>query len=744
MITQTFGGGGRTAVASRYINGSRVVKNLLKRVASPFISISIGFGVLPAVAEDGYELWLRYEQLEARPADAPRHVMAACAEPSETLQAALAEIDRATESLLGTALKSTDKLRSRTLVLASADCADVIDEADLPTTETVGAEGFALRATKLNGKRVTLIAAQSDLGVLYGTFDYLQRMSRGEALTDLDVISRPKTKLRLLNHWDNLDRHVERGYAGQSIWDWHRLPDYLDPKYTDYARANASIGINGVSLTNVNADATVLTALYLKKVAALADIFRPYGIRVYLTARFSAPMELGGLDTADPRDAQVQVWWQTKVDEIYTHVPDFGGFLVKANSEGQPGPQDYERSHAEGANMLATALAPHEGIVMWRAFVYSAEEPEDRVKQAYTEFVPLDGQFADNVLVQVKNGPLDFQPREPFHPLFGAMPETPLMMELQITKEYLGFSTHLAYLGTLWEEVLSADTHAEGEGTSVASVIDGVAQEYELTGMAGVANIGSDRNWSGSVFDQANWYAFGRLAWDPDASSEAIARDWVEQTLSRAPEVADEITGMMMGSREAVVNYMTPLGLTHLMGTGHHYGPAPWVDDLGRADWTPYYYHKATKDAVGFDRTETGSGAVDQYAGPVTQEWASLDTVPDELLLWFHRVPWDYQLSNGQTLWQELVNRYDRGVSAVGVMQAQWASLENEIDAARFAQVSAFLGIQHQEAIWWRDASIAYWQSVNGLPLPEGAEPSAHGLDHYKSLSFPNAPGQGE
>ncbi|HAQ75545.1 MAG TPA: alpha-glucuronidase, partial [Hyphomonas sp.] len=295
---------------------------------------------------------------------------------------------------------------------------------------------------------------------------------------------RPKTKLRLLNHWDNLDRHVERGYAGQSIWDWHRLPDYLDPKYTDYARANASIGLNGVSLTNVNADATVLTAPYLEKVAALADVFRPYGIRVYLTARFSAPMELGGLDTADPRDAEVQAWWQAKVDEIYTHVPDFGGFLVKANSEGQPGPQDYERSHAEGANMLATALAPHEGIVMWRAFVYSAEEPEDRVKQAYTEFVPLDGQFADNVLVQVKNGPLDFQPREPFHPLFGAMPETPLMMELQITKEYLGFSTHLAYLGTLWEEVLSADTHAKGEGTSVASVIDGVAQEYELTGMA--------------------------------------------------------------------------------------------------------------------------------------------------------------------------------------------------------------------------------------------------------------------
>ena len=494
----------------------------------------------------------------------------------------------------------------------------------------------------------------------------------------------------------------------------------------------------------MNADATVLTPHYLEKVAALADVFRPYGIKVYLTARFSAPMELDGLSTADPRDSAVQAWWQAKVDEIYTRVPDFGGFLVKANSEGQPGPQDYGRSHAEGANMLARALAPHGGKVMWRAFVYSAEEPEDRVKQAYTEFVPLDGQFADNVLVQVKNGPLDFQPREPFHPLFGAMPETPLMMELQITKEYLGFSTHLAYLGTLWEEVLSAETHAVDERASVASIIDGTAHGYEITGMAGVANIGSDRNWSGSIFDQANWYAFGRLAWDPDASAEAIARDWTELTFSRAPEVADAITQMMMGSREAVVNYMTPLGLTHLMGTGHHYGPAPWVDDLGRADWTPYYYHKATQEAVGFDRTETGSGAVDQYAGPVAQEWASLDTVPDELLLWFHRIGWDHALSNGSTLWQELVRRYDLGVSQVAAMQAVWATLEDEVDADRFEQVSAFLAIQYREAVWWRDASIAYWQSVNGLPLPDGAVPPEHDLAHYKALSFPNAPGQGE
>ena len=744
MITQTFGAETVRLTTPKSGNGSRVVRNIIRRIAILFTAIATAGALSPALAEDGYDLWLRYAPLEEASYATPRHVMAACSDASATIDAALDEIDRATQSMLGEALPRADTLQGGTLVLASPECSGMLENLPLPSSYEVGVDGYAIKEIRHSGRQITLISAQSDIGVLYGTFDYLQRMARGQNFTGVNIVSRPKTQLRLLNHWDNLDRHVERGYSGQSIWDWHRLPGYLDPKYTDYARANASIGINGVSLTNVNADATVLTPHYLEKVAALADVFRPYGIKVYLTARFSAPMELDGLPTADPRDPAVQAWWQDKANEIYTYVPDFGGFLVKANSEGQPGPQDYGRSHAEGANMLAAALEPHGGNVMWRAFVYSAEEPEDRVKQAYTEFVPLDGQFADNVLVQVKNGPLDFQPREPFHPLFGAMPETPLMMELQITKEYLGFSTHLAYLGTLWEEVLSAETHATDQRAPVASVIDGTAHDYEITGMAGVANIGSDRNWSGSIFDQANWYAFGRMAWDPDASAEAIARDWAELTFSRAPEVADIITGLMMGSREAVVNYMTPLGLTHLMGTGHHYGPAPWVDDLGRADWTPYYYHKAMKDAVGFDRTETGSNAVDQYAGPVAQKWASQDTVPDELLLWFHRVGWDHELDNGNTVWEELVRRYDLGVSQVEDMQTVWHSLEHEVDAERFEQVSAFLAIQHQEAIWWRDASIAYWQSVNGLPLPEDVAAPAHGLDYYKSLSFPNAPGQGE
>ncbi|MEZ6012306.1 MAG: alpha-glucuronidase family glycosyl hydrolase [Hyphomonas sp.] len=703
------------------------------------------FGLLAPVAsaEDGYDLWLRYARLEKVPPGLPKEVVVACADLSPTLEAAVQEVDRATGSMLGQALPRAGKVRKRSLVLASGTCHDALPEGSLPSEEDVGAEGYAIRSIRLNGKPVTLIAGQTDIGTLYGTFAYLQRLAEGRDVSALDAISRPKTQLRLLNHWDGLDRHVERGYSGQSIWDWHRLPGYVDPRYTDYARANASIGINGVSLTNVNADATVLTPAYLEKVAALADVFRPYGIRVYLTARFSAPMEIGGLATADPLDPDVTDWWKVKADEIYTYVPDFGGFLVKANSEGQPGPQDYGRSHADGANMLAAAVAPHGGMVMWRAFVYSAEEPDDRVKQAYSEFVPLDGQFADNVLLQVKNGPLDFQPREPFHPLFGALPHTPTMLELQITKEYLGFSTHLAYLGTLWEEVLQSDTYAKGEGATVASVIDGQLDGYSRTGMAGVANVGTDRNWSGSQFDQANWYAFGRFAWNPDASAEEVARDWAALTFSRDPDVIDTITGMMMESREAVVDYMTPLGLAHLMGTGHHYGPAPWVDDLGRADWTPYYYHKATRDGIGFDRTVSGSDALAQYAPELQALWSDPETTPENLLLWFHRMKWSDTLQDGETVWEAMVDHYDRGVAQVAAFQARWESLRGLIDPERFEQVAAFLAIQHREAKWWRDASIAYWRSVNGLPLPEGHAPPEHDLDYYKSLSFPNAPGQG-
>ncbi|MCK5745783.1 MAG: hypothetical protein KAH44_06185, partial [Oricola sp.] len=391
--------------------------------------------------------------------------------------------------------------------------------------------------------------------------------------------------------------------------------------------------------------------------------------KVYQTARFSAPMEIGGLDTADPLDPEVRAWWKAKADEIYERIPDFGGFLVKANSEGQPGPQDYGRNHVDGANMLADAVAPHGGVVMWRAFVYSELNPEDRAKQAYTQFVPLDGQFKDNVLVQVKNGPIDFQPREPFHPMFGAMPETPLMMEFQITKEYLGFATHLAYLGPYYEETLDADTHAEGEGSTVSKVIDGSLQDVSLTGVAGVGNVGTDRNWSGSHFDQANWYAFGRLAWDVEADSEDIAEDWVRMTFTNDEAFVRPVVDMMMKSREAVVDYMTPLGLTHLMATGHHYGPGPWVCELARPEWNPCYYHKADKDGIGFDRTETGSNAVAQYEAPVAEVYSDVEKTPENLLLWFHRLPWDYEMDSGRTLWDELIAHYDRGVAGTHKMR---------------------------------------------------------------------------
>ena len=415
--------------------------------------------------------------------------------------------------------------------------------------------------------------------------------------------------------------------------------------------------------------------------------------------------------------------------------------VTATDDPGKPGPQDYDRTHADGANMLADALAPHGGIVMWRAFVYSDVNPEDRVKQAYSEFVPLDGRFRDNVLVQVKNGPLDFQPREPFHPMFGAMPETPLMMEFQVTQEYLGFSTHLVYLGALWEEVLDADTRVRGQGSRVSDVIDGSLHDYALTGIAGVANIGSDRDWSGSIFGQSNWYALGRLAWNPDLSARDIAKEWLAQTFTRDPAFVEPAADMMMQSREAVVNYMTPLGLHHLMATGHHYGPGPWVDDLGRPDWNPAYYHKADEDGIGFDRTTDGSDNVSQYAPELARVFNDPDRIPEEYLLWFHHVSWDREMESGRTLWEELVHRYTDGVRQVQAMEEIWTSLAPYVDSERHQQVADFLRIQEQEAQWWRDACIAYFMDVSGRPLPEGYAPPPHDLAYYESLHFPSAPG---
>ncbi|WP_306416843.1 alpha-glucuronidase [Fulvivirga maritima] len=511
--------------------------------------------------------------------------------------------------------------------------------------------------------------------------------------------------------------------------------------YIDYARANASIGINGTVLTNVNANALVLTPAYLEKVKVLANVFRPYGLKVYLTARFSAPIEIGGLETADPLNAEVQQWWKDKATEIYNMIPDFGGFLVKANSEGQPGPQNYGRTHADGANMMAAAVKPYGGVVMWRAFVYSNEEPDDRAKQAYNEFKPLDGQFDDNVMVQVKNGAIDFQPREPFHPLFGAMPKTPMMMEFQITQEYLGQGTHLAYLSPMYKECLESDTYAKGKGSTVAEVIDGSLNNHRLTGIAGVSNIGTDRNWTGHLFGQSNWYAFGRLAWNHSLSSEEIAQEWIRMTFSNQKEVIRSITDIMMTSHEAVVSYMTPFGLHHIMGWGHHYGPGPWIANKHRADWTSVYYHKADKNGIGFDRTASGSNAVAQYYPEVAAKFSSLEQCPEKFLLWFHHVPWNYKMKSGEELWMAMSNEYQHGVQEVEKMQQQWQTLENSIDKGRFEQVKTFLKIQKKEAEWWRDACLLYFQTFSGKPIPKDIPKASHTLEYYEGLTFPFAPG---
>ena len=700
-------------------------------------------GARPAHAEDGYDLWLRYRPLPAAQAERSRAHATQVVAPSSspTQQATRLELKRGLDGLLGRATPLTDTVSGDGAIVVGTPASSPLIARLKLDTKALGHDGYLIRSVNLDGRAITVVAGNDDVGALYGAFHLLRLVQTEQALDHVDLRETPKLQLRVLDHWDNLNGHVERGYAGNSLWDWQKLPDWRDPRYTDYARADASIGINGAVLNNVNAQAAILTPQYLDKVKALADVFRPYGIRVYLSVKFSAPIEIGGLKTADPLDPQVQRWWREKVQEIYQLIPDFGGFLVKANSEGQPGPQDYHRTHADGANMLADALQSHGGVVMWRAFVYSQENNDDRAKQAYTEFKPLDGTFRANVLLQVKNGPIDFQPREPLNPLFGAMPKTSLMMEFQITKEYLGFATHLAYLGPLFEEVLKADTMAKGEGSTVAKVIDGTLDHHPLTGIAGVANIGTDRDWSGSDFNQANWYAFGRLAWNPEASSRDIANDWVRMTFSNDDAFVKPVVDMMMASREAVVDYMTPLGLHHLMGHGHHYGPEPWDARGPRADWTPVYYHRADHDGIGFDRSATGSNAVAQYAPSVAAEFNDVSRTPETLLLWFHHLPWTYRMHSGDTLWDALVKHYTHGVDEVARMRATWARLDGDIDEARYRKAAAFLAIQQKEAQWWRDASIAYFQSLNGLPLPAGYPPPAHPLSYYESLTFPYVPG---
>jgi alpha-glucuronidase len=708
-------------------------------VVAAILGLGLSLAAGRARAEDGYDLWLRYRALPAAEQAVYRSQTRTLvgAADSPTLKAARDELDRGLEGLLGQApSRAASPDGDGALVIGTPASSTVVASLNLPLAD-LGVEGYLIREVRVDGRRALVVAANSDIGVLYGAFRLLSLIQTERPLGRLDLRARPALKLRILDHWDNLDGTVERGYAGGSLWKWSQLPQRIDPRYVDYARADASIGINGAVLNNVNAKADSLTAPYLRKAAVLAEAFRPYGVRVYLSARFSAPVEIGGLPTADPRDPKVQAWWRAKVDEIYRLIPDFGGFVVKANSEGQPGPQDYGASHADGANMFADALAPHGGVVMWRAFVYAKEKPEDRTKQAYTEFKPLDGAFRPNVILQVKNGPLDFQPREPFHPLFGAMPKTPLMIELQVTKEYLGQATHLVYLGPLFEEALRADTFADGPDWPVARVLERGAGEGTPTGLAGVANIGADRNWTGSIFDQANWYALGRFAWDPGVSAREVAQDWTRMTFGGDPAFVRPVVDLMMGSREAAVDYMTPLGLAHIMARDTHYGPGPWVSGGPRPDWTAVYYHRADAEGVGFDRTASGSNALAQYAPQAAAGFASLSPEAEKTLLWFHHLPWEWKTASGRTLWDELVVRYSRGVDEVRAMRATWMRMAPYVDAERWRETADLLRIQEAEAQWWRDGCIAYFQTFSRRPLPPGYAPPEHPAAWYETHPFP-------
>lgn len=690
-------------------------------------------------AENGYDLWLRYQKVDnSQLLNSYSKTLAKLNFPvnSATLTEAKNELQQGLNGLLDTNLPETDGISKGTLLVGTPASSKVLSGIHAITNEIsgLGDEGFLIKTLKVNGTPCTVIAARKDMGVMYGVFHFLRLLQTQSDIKELNITQMPKLQRRMLNHWDNLNGTIERGYAGYTLWDWQRLPGYIDPRYRDYARANASIGINGTVLNNVNANARSLTTEYLIKAAALADVFRPYGIRVYLTARFSAPKELRALNTADPLDPEVRQWWKDKVKEIYKYIPDFGGFLVKANSEGQPGPQDYKRTHADGANMMAEALEPYGGIVMWRAFVYENSRNVDRAGNGYEEFKPLDGKFNKNVFVQPKNGPIDFQPREPFHPLFGAMPQTPLMLEFQITQEYLGYATNLAYLGPLFEECLDADTYTKGKGTTVANVLEDYNRSHGISGIAGVANIGTDINWCGHLFGQSNWYAFGRMAWNPELSSEEVADEWLRMTFNNNTSFVNPIKEMMQQSRETVVNYRNPLGLNHIMNFATHYGPGPWYKD---PHWDAKDYHKADETGIGVDRTSKGSNVVNQYAKPLAEILENLNTCPQKDLLWFHHLPWDYKMPSGKILWDELVAYYYKGVDEVRGMRKLWDSMEGKIDAERFNHVKQLLKVQEDEAIWWRDGCVLYFQTFSKRPIPSQYEHPQHTLEYYKRIPFP-------
>lgn len=642
---------------------------------------------LSVIADNGHSLWLRCK-------------------PNENT--ALVKVMAYKSAIINTALTELQQFWHGgrvTLIIAS----------DAPARD-----GYCIEK---NSDETWTVSSQTDCGLLYGAYSLL----RMQSLSNLKpIISQPKYDIRILNHWDDLDGTVGRGYSGGSIfWIPNGKPDYNIIR--EYARANASIGINASCINSLNAKAEMLGKKKLAETKAIADVLRPYGIRVYIAVNFASPLMLKELKTADPLDKNVIEWWNSKVREIYKLIPDFGGFVVKANSEGEPGPNDYGRSHLDGANMLANALRPFGGLVMWRAFVYT-DTGEDRVSQAYNEFMPFDGKFCDNVIIQIKNGPLDFQPREPVSPLFFGMKKTRMMPEFQVTQEYTGESIHTCFLASMWSEFFNTLKKIPDTKSLVFNEIGD-----KKSAISAVANVGNDINWCGSDMAQSNWYAFGRLAWDPDLSPRQIAKEWLEQTYTQNPAFVNPMTDILCQSRDVVVHYMMPIGLHHIFAADHHYGPEPWCNPRGwREDWKPVYFHKADSVGVGFNRSTTGSKNVLQYPQPLCYIYDNIETCPEQLLLWFHHVPWTHKMHNGETLWAALCHTYDLGVRETEAFDSIWRQMKPYVDSERWnAQVKNF-DRQAKDAWWWRDACLLYFQTFSKMKFPLDCPSPRHNLTDLK------------
>lgn len=680
--------------------------------AQPVLGAGPSAATLPA--EDGYDLWLRYRRVED-PGQLGRYQAALGTlvwQGGGPLQrSAVEELVRGLTGLLGTrvAPRTSAPLHAALVVgtpTSSTLIRELVPAADLAE---LGDEGYVVRRVTRRGRDFTVVAAHADRGVLYGAFHLLRLVQTRRPLEHVDLTERPAAPLRMADHWDNDDGSIERGYAGRSFFDWEKLPR-LDTRYTDYARVLASLGINGAVINNVNTPADYLAEPFLTKLAALAGVLRHYGVALYVTANFAAPIDLGGLNTADPFDPGVRGWWTKKAEEIYGKIEDFGGFLVKANSEGRPGPLDYGRTHADGANLLAGALRPYGGIVMWRAFVHDTDEKWDR--QAYLDFTPLDGKFADNAVAQIKNGPIDFQVREPAHPLFGSLPHTNSMIELQVTQEYTGHATHLCYLVPQWREVLDFDTLKAGEGSTVARVVTGRVHSYTHCGFAGVMNFGDARNWTGSHLAAANTHGYGRLAWNPDLSAQDLAAEWTRMTFGNDPHVIETVSALLLDSWRTYEDYTSPLGtgyLTHppdASVTGH-FDPSPT---------TTTQFHKSDRTGIGYDRTAaTGNGYTELYAPATRDTYESLENCPEELLLFLHHVPYTHRLERGTTVIQHIYDTHFSGAARVADMRTDWEGLRRRVDHRRFGDVHRLFGEQITEAAKWRDTLVAYWFDLSRI-----------------------------